>query len=133
MFQYGPESKLTNLFFYSIACNGGKAINDCKPIKSHHRSLAERVAAANRFVKDCDFQGEVVCDSMANDMIHRFDAHPERLLIIEKGVVVHKGGKGPLIYYDIKDVIEYMRKRDNRSPSDIPSMTVEEEEGECST
>ena len=22
---------------------------------------------------------------MANDMIHRFDAHPERLLIIEKG------------------------------------------------
>ncbi len=99
----------------------------------HHRSLAERVAAANRFVKDCNFQGEVVCDSMANEAVDRFDAHPERILIIEKGVVVHKGGKGPLIYYDIKDVIEYMRKRDNRSPSDIPSMTVEEEEGECST
>ncbi len=70
---------------------------------------------------------------MANDMIHRFDAHPERLLIIEKGVVVHKGGKGPLLFYDIDDVIEWMRKRDNRSPSDIPSMIVEEEEGECST
>ncbi len=70
---------------------------------------------------------------MANDMIHRFDAHPERLLIIEKGLVVHKGGKGPLLFYDIDDVIEWMRKRDNRSPSDIPSMIVEEEEGECST
>ncbi len=120
--------------FFSIACNGGKIVNSGKPILSHHRSLSERVAAANRFVKECDFQGEVVCDSMANEVMERFDAHPERLLIIEKGVVVHKGGKGPLLFYDIEGIIDWMRQRDHRSPSEIPALPGEEtEEGGCST
>lgn len=93
--------------------------------------MTERVTAANRFVQDCNFQGEVVCDSMANEIVDRFDAHPERILIIDKGVVVHKGGKGPLIFYDIEDVIEWLHKHDHRPSSAVPAKQTAE--SQCSS
>jgi hypothetical protein len=118
--------------FPFTASSGDGPLTNSKPIAHFHRSMADRIAAAKRFIEDCQFCGEVVCDTMANEVVHRYDAHPERILVIEKGMVVHKGGKGPIIFYDIEDIIEWLRQRDHRSPSDIPSY-VSDTEGECST
>ncbi len=111
-------------------------LNSSKPIAHFHRSAADRVAAANLFVKEVNFFGEVVCDTMANDVFERYDSHPERICIIVNGRVVHEGGKGPMVYYDIESVITWLKERDVRAeaPSSLSSEKDQEtEEAECST
>lgn len=72
---------------------------------ANHKSIEDRVAAAQRFVRDFNFPGEVVCDSFHDDVNDRFGAWPERLYIIEQGVVVYQGGIGPFEYKlaEVKD------------------------------
>lgn len=101
-----------------IASPGKGKLFEGKPIAHFHRSLEERVAAANRFVQECEFRGEVVCDTMANEVQTNLDAYPERILIVEKGVVVHRGGAGPLLFFDIDDVLAWCNKHDHRTPEE---------------
>lgn len=91
------------------AIDGKGFCNKTKPIKDHHRTLEDRLLAANRFVKETGFHaGDVVIDSMKDEMCYSYDAHPERLLVIQDGRVVHDGGNGGgafglgLIRYDCK-------------------------------
>ena len=79
-----------------------------KPIADYHKSIEDRLEAANRFVKEQNFQGEVVCDTMLNEAMTRYNAHPERICIVLDGVLVHTGGKGPLVFYDIDGVIDWL-------------------------
>lgn len=71
----------------------------------NHNSLEERLNAGKRFVKDFSFPSELVCDSFDNQTNDRFEAWPERLFIVEKGVVVYVGGYGPFDYKlaEVKD------------------------------
>ncbi len=59
-------------------------------------------------MKEQNFQGEVVCDTMSNEAMTRYNAHPERICIVLDGVLVHTGGKGPLVFYDIDGVIDWL-------------------------
>lgn len=59
-------------------------------------------------MKEQNFQGEVVCDTMRNEAMTRYNAHPERICIVLDGVLVHTGGKGPLVFYDIDGVIDWL-------------------------
>lgn len=59
-------------------------------------------------MKEQNFQGEVVCDTMRNEAMTRFNAHPERICIVLDGVLVHTGGSGPLVFYDIDGVIDWL-------------------------
>jgi hypothetical protein len=72
---------------------------------AHHKNLSERLAAATHFVKDFNIKFEVVCDSMKDEANACFDAWPERLYIIQNGIVVYKGGYGPFDYKlaEVKD------------------------------
>jgi hypothetical protein len=45
---------------------------------------------------------------MFNDVLLRYNSHPERICIINNGIVVHEGGKGPLVFYDIEGVIAWL-------------------------
>lgn len=99
----------------------GKGLNSAKPIGDHHRTIEDRITAANRFVKETGwYAGEVVIDTMANEILDRYDAHPERVVIILKGRVVHDGGNGPvlMVHYDIDDVLKWLKKCDARAPAD---------------
>ena len=99
--------------------------------------------AANRFVKEVKFPGEVICDSMKNEALDRYNAHPERICIVQNGLLVHTGGKGPLVFYDIDGVIDWLNKcfgYDASNPPPPTSTTAttstsaeeeEEAEGEC--
>lgn len=88
------------------------------------------------------FEGEVLCDSMANDVLLRYNSHPERICICLNGNLVHIGGKGPLVFYDIEGVISWLDNRfgyDPMAPDDVVNGTksagsapVSEPEEECS-
>ena len=62
-------------------------------------------------IKEKKFYGEVVCDSMTNEGLYKYNAHPERLCIIIDGIVVHQGGNGPLLFYDVKGIREWLEDR----------------------
>jgi phage terminase Nu1 subunit (DNA packaging protein) len=68
---------------------------------------------------------------MANEAVTRYDAHPERILIIQNGRVVHQGGDGPLVYYDIQSVIDWLKKIDTRPAEAATFVDKVEEESEC--
>jgi hypothetical protein len=72
---------------------------------SNHTCIEDRLVTAERFVRDFGFDSELVCDSFANDVNDRFAAWPERLFIIQNGVVVYEGGYGPFDYKlaEVKD------------------------------
>lgn len=108
----------------------GKGINKEKPIKDFHKTIEDRAYAAKRFIEECNFKCEVVLDVMSNDALRKYDAHPERIVIVQHERIVHLGGKGPLIFYDIDDIIAWCAARDTRVKLP-PSMEQEEEEATC--
>ncbi len=63
-----------------------------------HRTIEERIAAGRKFVDDFTYPIEMLCDDMAGQAMDRYEAGPERLYVIERGVVVYKGGQGPFFY-----------------------------------
>ena len=66
-------------FIHIAASDGQGVLNSSKPIAHFHRSTADRVAAANLFVKEVNFFGEVVCDSMANEVFERIRTDDKHL------------------------------------------------------
>ena len=60
--------------------------------------------------------GEVVCDTMDNEALLRYNAHPERICVVYHGVLVHVGGTGG-IYYDIQGVIDWLDGHFGYDPS----------------
>ena len=102
--------------FLIVSAVEGSA-NSSQPILKFHRSLSDRVAAANRLVLEKNFLGEVVVDTMANEVVDRYDSHPERICIIQDGRVVHDGGNNKFVAYDIDDVIAWLRRSDTRVKS----------------
>ena len=77
---------------------------------SSHLSIADRRAAATRFVADTGFPVELVCDSMDGHMVDRYRGHPERLYIIQDGVIVYKGKPGPF-GYNLPEVKQWLADR----------------------
>jgi hypothetical protein len=54
---------------------------------------------------------------MANEVLTRYNAHPERICIVQNGTLVHVGGKGPLVFYDIEGVIAWLDSNFGYDPS----------------
>eukprot|EP01038_Epipyxis_sp_PR26KG_P013308 gene13308-17830_t len=75
-----------------------------------HKSINDRIQAAKRFVVEQSYPIEVVCDSMNNEAMERFNSIPERLYIIENGQVVYAGGRGPFDYKP-EEVMEWCINR----------------------
>ena len=59
-------------------------------------TLDERAAIARDFIEETDFGLELVMDSMDDAVEEAFAAWPERLYVIDDGVVAYKGGMGPM-------------------------------------
>ncbi len=55
--------------------------------------------------------GEIMCDSMSNHALERYIAYPDRLVVIQKGVIVHDGGPKELFFYNVDSIIDWFRKR----------------------
>ena len=74
------------------------------------KNINQRIAAAKSFIADNNYPGEVVCDCMSNNVGIAFDAWPERLFIVDEGILVYKGGKGPFDYKP-EEVLAWLQNR----------------------
>jgi len=129
----GPNPLARLLTIYIQEASDGKGtLNATKPVKNFHRSMADRITAANRFIEECKFSSEVICDSMADQVLERYESHPERIVIVEKGLIVHEGGPMGVVRYDLDSVAEWLRTRDTRA-KDTSLMQEDEAAAECST
>ena len=77
----------------------------------NHKTLQDRIAAATQLKYEHDFPGELVVDSMENEAMNRYKAHPERVFIVQDGFIVYHGGPGPF-EYKLGEVEDWLRKRD---------------------
>ena len=93
------------------AASHGCGINSMKPIKGFHNSIEQRLQAARRFEEEAHLCGELMCDSMSNHALERYIAYPDRLVVIEKGVIVHNGGPRELFFYNVDSIIDWFRQR----------------------
>ena len=73
------------------------AQNVCYP---QPKTLAQRVAIANDFVKRFNFPIPIGIDAMTDPADHVYGGWPERLYVIdESGKIVYRGGMGPFDYH----------------------------------
>ena len=63
-----------------------------KPIDQFHHSMEDRLAAAHRFQKEVFPYGDIVCDTMDNDIMYNYHSFPDRILIIKNNILEHVGG-----------------------------------------
>lgn len=64
------------------------------------KTLAQRVAIANDFIKRYKYPIAFGIDDVTNAADHAYSAWPERLYIIdERGRIAYRGGMGPFHYY----------------------------------
>jgi type I thyroxine 5'-deiodinase len=71
--------------------------NVCYP---QPRTLEQRVAIANDFVKRFHYDVPIAVDDMNNSAESAYAAWPERLYVVdENGKIVFKGGVGPFGYH----------------------------------
>ena len=72
----------------------------------HHRTIDDRIAAA-KLLKDWGVTCPILVDTMEDEGIYQYAAHPEALYIIENGVVKLKG-LGPFSDYNPEHVREWL-------------------------
>ncbi len=75
-----------------------------------HKTIEERLAAANKFVSETGFLMEMVCDTMEGNVTDRYRGWPERLYVIVDGVIVYQGGPGPF-GYKLPEVKQFLADR----------------------
>lgn len=64
------------------------------------KTLAQRVAIANDFVKRFNFPIPIGIDAMSDYADHLYGGWPERLYVIDtSGKIVYRGGMGPFDYH----------------------------------
>lgn len=63
-----------------------------------HRTIQERLEAAEMLKKKSKCSAPVVVDTMANKTNSAYGAWPERFFIIQEGKLVYVGGTGPYNY-----------------------------------
>jgi hypothetical protein len=84
--------------------------NTKRIIAEQHKSIASRIDAAKTYIEESNNPMEVVCDSLRNDGVIKFDAWPDRIYIIEDGVIVYQGAPGPFGFY-LDEVTQWLMSR----------------------
>ncbi|XP_042219572.1 type I iodothyronine deiodinase-like [Homarus americanus] len=76
---------------------------------ANHRSLEERYAAAEKLLEFSPQECEVLVDRLDDAASKQYAALPERLYIVQDGVVFYKGGRGPF-EYKMNEVEDFLKK-----------------------
>lgn len=72
----------------------GDYIDYFLPINKH-KTLEERLSAANELMKLETLPGPLLVDNMSNESSRAFGSFPDRLYIVLDGKIVYMGGVGP--------------------------------------
>ena len=82
----------------------------CNIRRRPHRSLEERIEAAEYMAALEEPPGPLLVDTMSDEAQTKFSALPERLYIIREGRVVYQGGIGPFDY-KVEEVEAFLPKQ----------------------
>ena len=74
------------------------------------RTTAQRVAIANDFVTRFHYGMPLVVDPIENEANRLYAGWPERLYVIEDGVIRYKGGQGPF-HFDPEELAAWLAAR----------------------
>ncbi len=74
------------------------------------RTTAQRVAIASDFVKRFQYGIPLLVDPLENQANELYAGWPERLYIVENGVIRYKGGTGPFNYHP-EEVAAWLKTR----------------------
>ena len=94
--------------------------------------MEDRIKSAIKFIDDIKIQGDVLCDSMNDELMKNYDAFPDRIVIIINETIVHDGGPADTfgMKYNVESVIEWLEE--NVKPCvGKEEKTVQEEESAC--
>ncbi len=92
--------------------------NVCYP---QPKTLGQRVAIANDFVKRFDYRVPLAVDGMDNRADGLYAGWPERFYIVdERGIIVYKGKPGPFGYHP-EDVEAWLARRFRLSAAGVRS------------
>lgn len=75
---------------------------------THHTTIEERVSAA-KMLEQVNPSCPVVVDLMDDEGRIEYDALPERLYIIQNGIIAYKGGPGPYDY-DLIEIEKWLKQ-----------------------
>jgi len=81
-------------------------------------TIEDRLAIARDFSSDLHIKFPVLVDDMTDECDAKFRAWPERLFVIENGVVVYRGGIGPFGYHP-SEVAAFLGERFGRPPTAV--------------
>jgi len=94
---------------------------------SSHRNIEDRLAAAAELSRSFTLPANmtVVADSMSGDLNRAYGALPERLYVIQSGLVVFEGGPGPFKFSpdELDDWLKTCRERNSSDKNDIDGVT----------
>ncbi|XP_042210456.1 type I iodothyronine deiodinase-like isoform X2 [Homarus americanus] len=76
---------------------------------SSHKTMEERLAAAQRMLDLEPLECPVLVDLLTDETSKTYGSVPERLYIVQDGVIVYKGGQGPN-NYKLAEVEEWLEK-----------------------
>jgi len=92
---------------------------------SNHRSIEERLAAAAKLANYITLPANmtVVVDTMSDELNRAYGALPERLYVLQNGLIVYEGRMGPFFFSpgEVDDSLKTYRERSSAG-SDIDIM-----------
>lgn len=88
---------------------------------ANHRSLEDRIKTCNDWIDGLGAacKSQYYVDAMCDGTRLAYDSHPERLYVIEDGVVQYQGKEGPF-GYDLKELEQWIMRRFPDTPPLVP-------------
>lgn len=80
---------------------------------ANHKVMQDRLAATEKMLSMEPLSCPVLVDLMEDKCNKAFAAMPERLYIVQDGVIVYKGGRGPFDYR-LSEVQDFLVKYDKQ-------------------
>ena len=107
--------------------NDGWAVPMNKHQISNHRSIEDRLAAAAKLVlSPLPSNMTILADAMSDNAVRAYGANPERLYVIQDGVVEYEGHPGPFMFYPA-DVDNWLKTYRDGMPLKNDSVDVKGE------
>jgi len=110
--QYQNKADFLTIYIREAHAQDGWTFRHIANKIKYARKIEDRFAAAEEFISQYQPHASVhvVIDEMSDACLIAYGAYPERLYIVEDGVIMYKGGKGPHGYH-VEEVEKWLQKR----------------------
>jgi len=107
---FSPVSDFLTVYIEEAHPIDGWAISSIR--LTSHKNIQERIAAARMLEGESSGGGgggrmRLIVDNMLDECNSTYGSFPERLFIIQDGVVVYEGGRGPE-YFNVDEIEEWL-------------------------